>query len=104
MRLVLTTCPDERVADSIARRLVEAGYAACVNILPKGQSLYYWQGKVESAGEHVLLIKTPARQLSRVEECIRKLHPYELPEVIAVPILGGLPDYLAWLDNPRITE
>ncbi len=74
---------------------------ACVNILPKGKSVYWWKGQVEQASEHVLLIKGPARELPRIKQCLQALHPYELPELIAVPIVDGLADYLAWVADPR---
>lgn len=99
-QLVLTTVPDHEAAERLARALVEERLAACVNVLPAMQSIYRWKGKIESAGEHLLIIKTRTADYGAVEERLRALHPYELPEVIAVPILAGLPAYLAWLDNP----
>lgn len=103
-RLMLSTCPDEDSARRIAEALVSAGHAACVNIVPAAHSVYRWQGKVESAQEHLLLIKAPARNLADIERCLRSLHPYEVPELIALPIVGGLGDYLAWLDQPDTTS
>lgn len=104
LRLVLTTCPDDASAEAIAKRLVEERCVACVTILPKGKSVYWWKDQVEQASEHVLLIKGAARDLSRIEQCLRALHPYELPELIAVPIVGGLADYLAWVDDPKAAK
>lgn len=101
LRLVFTTCPDEISAEAIAKRLVEEGCAACVSILPRAKSIYWWQAKVECASEHVLLIKAAARDLPRIEQCLRALHPYELPELIAVRVVDGLPEYLAWVDDPK---
>lgn len=99
-QLVLTTAPDREVAERLARTLVEERLAACVNVLPAMQSIYRWKGQIESASEQLLVVKTRTADYAAVEARIRALHPYELPEVIAVPILAGLPAYLAWLDNP----
>ncbi len=98
--MVLTTCPDTESAERIARALVRDGHAACVNIVPAVESIYKWKGKIECAREHLLIIKAPARNYAAIEAHIRALHPYELPEVIAVPIGRGSPAYLGWLDNP----
>jgi periplasmic divalent cation tolerance protein len=102
-QIVLTTCPDSAAAECIARTLVAERLAACVNILPIAQSIYMWKGQVESAAEQLLLIKSPARAFRQIEKRIRELHPYELPEVIAVPITSGFKDYLAWVRNPDKT-
>ena len=95
--LIITNCPDEEVANAIALALVEEKLAACVNILPRVQSVYRWQGAVESASEIPLLIKTTANCYTALESRIGELHPYDLPEIIAVPITRGLPAYLNWL-------
>lgn len=99
--IVLTTCPDAQVANTIAYELVSSGLAACVNILPSVQSVYTWKGKVETAGEHLLLVKSHKRQYKAIEARIRELHPYELPEIVAVPITGGFDKYLSWLEKPE---
>lgn len=99
-QIVLTTCPDKAVAERIAQALVEEGLAACVNILPPMQSLYRWKGKIEQASEQLLIIKSSSARFPAIRERIQALHPYELPEIIAVPIADGLPGYLAWLNNP----
>lgn len=99
-QIVITTCPDAESAGKIARALVQDGHAACVNILPAVESVYRWKGKIESAREHLLIIKGPTRNYAAIEAHIRSLHPYELPEVIAVPIGRGSAAYLGWLDNP----
>src|ERR1051325_1598413 len=88
-QLVLTTCPDANIADMIARSLVEDRLAACVNILSPVQSIYRWKGQVESATEHLLVIKVRAADYAAVERRIGELHSYELPEGIAVPIAIG---------------
>ena len=95
--LILTNCPDEAVANAIALAVVEEGLAACVNLLPRVQSIYRWQGAVESASEVPLLIKASAANYPALEQRIAELHPYELPEIIALPITRGLPAYLNWL-------
>lgn len=95
--LVITNCPDETSANRIALAVVEARLAACVNLLPRVQSVYHWQGAVESASEVPLLIKTTAARYDALEAAIRELHPYDLPEIIAQPIAAGLPAYLDWL-------
>jgi periplasmic divalent cation tolerance protein len=95
--LVLTNCPDAAVAERIARTLVEQGLAACVNQLAPAQSIYRWQGAIERATEIPLLIKTTAERYAEVELTLRSLHPYSVPEIIAVPIVRGLASYLRWL-------
>ena len=95
--LVITNCPDEESANAIALAAVEAGLAACVNILPRVQSVYRWQGKVESASEIPLFFKSTVASYPVLESKIRELHPYELPEIIALPISHGLPAYLNWV-------
>jgi periplasmic divalent cation tolerance protein len=95
--LVITHCPDEETANAIALAAVEAKLAACVNILPRVQSIYRWQGKVESASEIPLFFKLTATNYPALEEMIRELHPYDLPEIIALPLSHGLPDYLNWV-------
>ena len=95
--LAYSTCPDAASADSIARTLVEERLAACVNRIPGVQSTYRWQGQIEQSDEVLLLIKTTADRLEAMTERLRALHPYELPELVAVEIRSGLPAYLAWI-------
>lgn len=95
--LVLTNCPDAMVADRIARALVENRLAACVNQLPPVNSTYRWQGAIESATEVTLLIKCTRDRYPAVEEAIRQLHPYQVPEIIGVPIAAGFGPYLRWV-------
>ena len=102
-QIVLTTCPDSAAAERIAKTLVTERLAACVNILPIAQSIYLWKGQVESAAEQLLLIKSLTRAYRQIEKRIRELHPYELPEVIAVPLTSGFKDYLAWVRDPDKT-
>jgi periplasmic divalent cation tolerance protein len=95
--LVISNLPDLPSAERLANRLVAERAAACVNILSACRSVYQWQGKLESATEVPVLIKTSESGYNKVEEIIRSEHPYELPEIIAVPITAGLPEYLAWI-------
>ncbi|MES2565107.1 MAG: divalent-cation tolerance protein CutA [Pseudomonadota bacterium] len=95
--LVFTNLPDRESAMKLAQTLVEQRLAACVNVLGGCDSVYRWQGAVEQADEVPVLIKTRAGRYGEVEAAIRQLHPYELPEVIAVPVAQGLPEYLAWV-------
>ena len=98
-RLVLTTCPDRAVALRIANALVEARAAACVNVLPGITSVYRWEGGVLEDSEVLLVIKTLAGAVPAVEKQVGMLHPYELPEIIAVPLDTGAKDYLAWTSD-----
>jgi periplasmic divalent cation tolerance protein len=95
--IVLTNCPDAEIADRIARTLVEQKLAACVNRMPAVDSVYRWQGAVERAVEVPLLIKSTRERLPEVQEAIRALHPYEVPEILAIPVVAGLPAYLRWV-------
>ncbi len=95
--LVHCTCPGLDQAERIARALVEERLAACVGLLPGLRSVYRWQGAIESADEALLLIKTAADRLDALQARLRALHPYELPEIVAVEIAAGLPPYLDWI-------
>ena len=97
MLLVLTNLPERAAAERLADLLVEKRLAACVNILAPCRSVYRWQGAVRHDEEHPLLIKTTAERYPALEQALRNGHPYELPEIIAVPIERGLPAYLQWL-------
>jgi periplasmic divalent cation tolerance protein len=98
--LVITNCPDAALAERMAHTLVAENLAACVNVLPPMRSIYRWQGQVESAEEFALLIKARRADYPALEARIRGLHPYHVPEVIATPIVCGLPEYLQWIDAP----
>lgn len=95
--IVLTNLPDRETALGLAEQLVTQKLAACVNVLAAGTSVYRWQGKLETAQEVPVLIKTRAALYTEVEAAIRKSHPYELPEIVAVPVVRGLPEYLGWV-------
>ncbi|MBI4192495.1 MAG: divalent-cation tolerance protein CutA [Betaproteobacteria bacterium] len=102
--IVITNAPDREVALKIARALIERKLAACVNILAECTSVYRWRDKLETATEVPLMIKTRAEIYDDVEAAIKSLHPYELPEIVAVPIERGLPDYLEWVNAATVTE
>jgi periplasmic divalent cation tolerance protein len=95
--LVLTNVPERAVAERLAEMLVEKRLAACVNILAPCRSLYRWKGAVQHDEEHPMLVKTTVERYPALEQALRAAHPYELPEIIAVPIERGLPAYLEWL-------
>ena len=97
VRLVFSACPDDATAARVARVLVDERLAACVSRLPGLRSTYRWQGAVDEADEVLLLIKTSAARLDALTARLRALHPYELPEVLAVEAAGGSPPYLQWV-------
>jgi len=101
--VVLTTCDSEMLAEQMARHLVEHRVAACVSILPQARSIYRWQEKIEDAREWVLLIKSRRDLFSALRAEIQKLHTYEVPEVIALPVVDGYEAYLGWLDGQLTT-
>ena len=95
--LVFTNMPDRDTAIRVARALVEQRLAACVNVLNGCTAVYRWDGALEQSEEVPLLIKTRAARYPELEAVIRELHPYELPEIVAVPVVRGLADYLEWV-------
>ncbi|MDX9707201.1 MAG: divalent-cation tolerance protein CutA [Azospira sp.] len=102
--LVLANCPDAGSAETIAEALVEAGLAACVNVLAPVRSVYRWHGAVERASEVPLLIKTTAARYAALEAAILARHPYTVPEIVAIPVERGLPAYLDWLASEVAPE
>lgn len=92
-----STCPDEGTARRIARSLVEERLAACVNIVPDMTSVYRWEGAIETAAECLLMLKTRGERLPALERRLVELHPYEVPEFVAVPVEGGSAAYLGWV-------
>lgn len=97
--IAFCSCPDRATAERLAQGMVAAELAACVNILPDIRSVYRWQGRVEQADEVQLFIKTCRAAWPRLEQFIQQEHPYEVAELIGVPITAGLPAYLTWLEN-----
>jgi len=95
--LVYSTAPDGDIATKIARELVEQRLAACVSVMPGVQSIYRWQGAVEEASEVCLMIKTTEARFPELSRVMLSLHPYDVPELIAVPVADGLPAYLQWV-------
>ncbi len=97
IQLVFTNCPNAEVAQSIARQLVDEKLAACVSVLAPCRSVYVWQGQRCEDDEVPLLIKTTRARYAALEAALAEAHPYELPEIVAVPLDAGLPGYLAWV-------
>jgi periplasmic divalent cation tolerance protein len=97
--LVLSTFPDAATARRIARQLVEEKCAACANLLPPVESIYWWEGKVENGNEMLVLFKTTAERYPAFETTLRQLHPYDVPEIIAFGMEQGSPEYLRWVSE-----
>ena len=95
--LALSTFPDRETAQRIANQLVEEKFAACANILPVIESIYRWKGKIESGSETLVFFKVSEDRKTGFQEKLRKLHPYEVPEIIFISIADGLPEYLRWV-------
>jgi periplasmic divalent cation tolerance protein len=101
--VVFSTCGSQEEAEQLARRLLEARLAACVNVIMQIRSYYWWKGKIEEAGEWLLVIKTSREAFDRVRSVLEAAHSYELPEVLALPVIEGSPNYLAWIDRELTT-
>jgi periplasmic divalent cation tolerance protein len=97
--VVFSTCGSKEEAERLARQLLEARLAACVNVIMQIRSFYWWKGKIEDSGEWLLVIKTSRALFERVRSVLESAHSYELPEVLALPVVDGSPNYLAWLDG-----
>ena len=102
--LVITNLPDRASALALAQKLIDARLGACVNILAECTSVYRWQGKTETTSEVPVFIKTLAQHYVRVEQAIKAAHPYELPEIIAVPIGNCLPAYMQWIADETLAS
>lgn len=102
--LSFCTCPDQPCAAKLAEMLVKQRLAACVNIIPGVQSVYLWQGELETAQEHLLVIKSQQTQLAAIEAAIKAQHPYQTPEIISLAIDGGSAEYLNWIDSCLHTD
>lgn len=97
--VIFVTASTGEEAHRIAELLLNQRKAACINIIPKVDSLFWWQGKLDSARESLLIIKTRAPLLAEIVDLVKSVHSYEVPEIIAMPIIGGNEDYLRWIDN-----
>lgn len=97
--VVFSTCDSEEQAERIARALVEQRLAACVNIVPGARSIYRWKGQIEDAAEWLLIIKSRRDLMEQLRAAIGKIHSYEVPELLAVPVVDGSESYLAWVDR-----
>jgi len=95
--VVLSTCSSEEEAERLARTLVERRLAACVNVVPGVRSFYRWKGAIESAGEWLLLVKSSRAQFAELRSALERAHSYEVPEVLALPVVEGAPNYLEWM-------
>jgi periplasmic divalent cation tolerance protein len=104
IELIFCTCPDKDTAKKLAHLLIEQNLAACVNILPNLTSVYSWEGKIESVQEHLLLIKSTRVNYPAIECALFEHHPYEVPEIIAVSVEHGLPEYLDWINSCLATN
>jgi periplasmic divalent cation tolerance protein len=96
--VVFVTTPSKDIGEQIAKTLMETQMAACVNLLPEMRSIYTWEGEVCNEAEVMMVIKTQANLFEALAESIQSLHPYEVPEIIAVPIIAGSENYLAWIE------
>lgn len=97
--IILTTWPDAESARAATRKLVEEKLAACGNLVPGIESIYRWQGNIETSSEVLVIFKTTAVRFAQLEERIRELHSYEVPEILALPVGAGLPAYLRWVEE-----
>ncbi len=102
--LVLCTCPDNNVAETLAKTLVEKRLAACVNIGSAMQSIYYWQDNVHQDSEVLMMIKSTIQAWEKLEQTLLELHPYDVPEIIALPVMAGSKDYLNWVGENVCTD
>ena len=97
--VVFSACGSAEEARNLARRLVEARLAACVNVIPGVYSVFHWEGKVDEASEWMLVIKSTRARLAELQNELRKMHSYVVPEIVALPIVDGSADYLDWVDR-----
>ena len=95
--LALSTFPDAEIARRISNQLITESFAACANILPTIESIYRWKNKIESGNETLVLFKLSEDRKSAFQDKLRSLHPYDIPEIIFVPVVSGLPEYLRWV-------
>jgi len=98
-RVVLVTCSSREEAEKISKILVEERLAACVNVVSTVKSFFWWEGKIDEAEEHLLIIKTSVEKMEKLIERVKELHSYSVPEIISLPILEGNKDYLKWVEE-----
>jgi len=96
--VIFITASDKKEAQNIARRLLKDKLVACVNIIDKIESFFWWQGKIDKAKETLLIVKSKASQFNRIVKLVKSMHSYEVPEIIALPVVSGEKRYLRWLD------
>jgi periplasmic divalent cation tolerance protein len=101
--IVLVTCPDKESANNIASSLIEKKLVACVNTINNVESIFRWKGKIEKSSENLLIIKSKKRLLKKLIADVQQNHPYQLPEILALPIIGGSKAYIDWLNNETQT-
>ena len=101
--IVLVTCPDKENANKISSSLIEKKLAACVNTITNVESIFRWKGKIEKSSENLLIIKSKKRLLKKLITDVQQNHPYQLPEILALPIIGGSKAYIDWLNNETQT-
>lgn len=102
--VIFITCNDDEEAQNIAELLLEQRLAACVNIVPNINSSFWWEGKIDTAEESLLIVKTSAKKLTEIIHSVKTVHSNTVPEIIALPIIGGNQDYLDWIDNEVADE
>ena len=102
--IILVTCPDVKTAKRVASSIIRKRLAACVNIITGVRSVYRWKGKVEETTEKLLFIKSSRRLLNKITQDVKQNHPYQIPEIIALPIIGGSREYLQWLAKETSLE
>ncbi len=102
--IVLTTTSSKEEAENIARELLERKLVACVNIIDGVKSLFWWEGRIDEAREALMIIKTRVERINGIIKTIKEKHSYQVPEIIVLPILAGLPEYLQWIDKTVIME
>ena len=97
--VIYVTCGAKKEAEGIARLLVSTRLVACANLIPKVESVFWWKGKVDRAKEVLVMLKARARDFKSIEKTVRRIHSYDVPEIIAIPIVAGSQDYLRWIEN-----
>ena len=97
--VIFSTCPTAEEAEKVAKTLIEKHLAACVTLIPGARSIYRWQGAIEEASEHLLLIKSRRDLFAQLKEELGSVHSYEVPEILALPVVEGSPAYIDWIDK-----